>query len=91
MPEHVSLYDFLSGAVAFGFLVCGSFFLKFWRRTRDELFIAFAIAFALLGAVQGTLALANIPSEERAPIYLFRLLAFVIILFAIFRKNRANA
>lgn len=91
MPEHVTLYDFLSGAVSFGFLVCGLFFLRFWRRTRDELFIAFALAFALLGIVQATLALANIPTEERAPIYLFRLLAFVIILFAIFRKNRASA
>lgn len=91
MPEHFTLYDFLSGAVSFGFLVCGLFFLRFWRRTRDELFIAFALAFALLGIVQATLALANIPTEERAPIYLFRLLAFVIILFAIFRKNRASA
>jgi uncharacterized membrane protein YoaK (UPF0700 family) len=91
MPEHVTLYDFLSGAVAFGFFVCGLFFLKFWRRTHDELFVAFALAFALLGAVQAALALSNIPTEERAPIYLFRLLAFVIILFAIFRKNRASA
>ena len=91
MPEHVTLYDFLSGAVSVGFLICGLFFLRFWRRTRDELFVAFAIAFALLGIVQATLALANIPTEERAPIYLFRLLAFVIILFAIFRKNRASA
>jgi hypothetical protein len=91
MPEHVTLYDFLSGAVSVGFLICGLFFLRFWRRTRDELFVAFAISFALLGIVQATLALANIPTEERAPIYLFRLLAFVIILFAIFRKNRANA
>ena len=91
MPEHVTLYDFLSGAVAFGFLVCGLFFLRFWRRTRDELFIAFALAFALLGIVQGALALSSIPTEYRGSIYLFRLLAFVIILFAIFRKNRANA
>jgi Family of unknown function (DUF5985) len=91
MPEHVSLYDFLSGAVAFGFLICGSFFLRFWRRTRDELFIAFALAFALLGTGQAILALGNIPTEERGSIYLFRLLAFVIILFAIFRKNRASA
>ena len=90
MPEHVSLYDFLSGAVSFGFLICGLFFLRFWRRTRDELFVAVALAFALLGAVQGVLALSSIPTEERAPIYLFRLLAFVIILFAIFRKNRAS-
>jgi hypothetical protein len=85
MPEHVTLYDFLSGAVSVGFLICGLFFLRFWRRTRDELFVAFAISFALLGIVQATLELANIPTEERAPIYLFRLLAFVIILFAIFR------
>jgi hypothetical protein len=91
MSEHVTLYDFLSGAVAFGFLVCGLFFLRFWRRTRDELFVAFALAFAVLGVVQAVLALANIPTEERGPIYLFRLLAFVIILFAIFRKNRAGA
>ena len=91
MPEHVSLYDFLSGAVAFGFLICGLFFLRFWRRTRDELFVAFAAAFTLLGIVQAVLALSNIPTEERGSIYLFRLLAFVIILFAIFRKNRASA
>jgi hypothetical protein len=91
MPEHVTSYDFLSGAVAFGFLICGLFFLKFWRRTRDELFIAFALAFALLGIGQAILALANIPTEERGSLYLFRLVAFVIILFAIFRKNRASA
>ena len=91
MPEHVTLYDFLSGAVAFGFGVCALFFLRFWRRTRDELFISFALAFALLGIVQAFLALSNIPTEERVSIYLFRLLAFVIILFAIFRKNRASA
>jgi len=91
MTEHITLYDFLSGAVAFGFAVCGLFFLRFWRRTRDELFIAFGLAFALLGIGQAVLALANIPTEERGSLYLIRLLAFVIILFAIFRKNRAHA
>lgn len=91
MTEHITLYDFLSGAVAFGFGVCGLFFLRFWRRTRDELFIAFGLAFALLGIGQAVLALANIPTEERGSLYLIRLLAFVIILFAIFRKNRARA
>jgi uncharacterized membrane protein YoaK (UPF0700 family) len=91
MPEIAALYEFLAGAVAFGFLACGLFFLRFWRRTRDELFIAFALAFALLGIVHAALALSNIPAEERGPIYLVRLLAFVIILFAIFRKNRASA
>ena len=79
------------GWLAFGFLVSGVFFLRFWRRTRDELFLAFALAFALLGLGQGLLALANIPTEQRASIYLFRLVAFALILFAIMRKNRSAA
>ena len=85
----MTLYDFLSGAVVLGFLVCGLFFLRFWRRTRDQLFLAFALAFALLGAGQGILALANIPTEERSSIYLIRLAAFAVILIAIVRKNRS--
>ena len=84
-----TLVNFLSGATAFGFLVCGLFFLRFWRRTRDPLFMAFALAFALLGIGQAVLALANIPTEERGSIFLFRLSAFALILFAILRKNRA--
>jgi hypothetical protein len=84
----VTLYDFLSGAVAFGFFTCALFFLRFWRRTREELFVAFALAFALLGTGQSILALGNIPTEERGAIYLIRLCAFLLILLAIFRMNR---
>ena len=88
----MTFYDFLSGAVAFGFFVCGLFFLRFWKRTRDSLFLAFALSFTLLGAGQSILALGNIPTEERGPIYLIRLAAFALILIAIIRKNRgANA
>lgn len=85
----MTLYDFLSGAAALGFFVCALFFLRFWRRTRDELFIAFALAFALLGTGQSVLALTNLPTEERGSLYLFRLGAFAIILWAIARKNRS--
>lgn len=85
----MTLVNFLSGATALGFLACGLFFLRFWRRTRDPLFMAFALAFALLGIGQAVLALANIPTEERGSIYLIRLSAFALILFAILRKNRA--
>ena len=91
MTDHITLYAVRSGAVACGYAVCALFFLRCWRRTRDELFIAFGLAFMLLGIGQAVLALANIPTEERGSLYLIRLLAFVIILFAIFRKNRANA
>jgi len=85
----MTLYEFLAGAITFGFLVCALFFLRFWQRTRDFLFQAFAIAFLLLGVVQGILALGNIPVEERSWVYAIRLAAFLLILFAIVRKNRA--
>lgn len=84
----MTLYDFLSGAVAFGFLVCGLYFIRYWNRSRDELFLSFALAFGLLGTGQAILALANIPTEERGSLYLFRLAAFLLILLAIYRKNR---
>ncbi len=90
MRDFVTLYDFLSGAVALGFFVCALFFLRFWRRTWDTLFLAFALAFVLMGIGQSVLALANIPTEERGSIYLFRLAAFAVIIFAIVRKNRES-
>jgi hypothetical protein len=84
----MTLYDFLSGAVALGFVVCALFFLRFWRRTRDGLFLYFGLAFLLLGTGQSVLALGNIPTEERGSVYLIRLLAFLLILVGIYRTNR---
>ena len=86
----MTLFDFLSGAITLGFLVAALFFLRFWRSTYDGLFLAFAVAFALLGLGQAVQALANIPQEERSYIYLIRLAAFVIIIAAVVRKNRAS-
>ena len=82
------LIDFLSGAVTFGFLVAGLFFLRFWRDSRDPLFLAFAFAFWLLGLNQALLAVTNIPFEERSWLYLIRLAAFALIIAAIALKNR---
>ena len=82
---------FLSGAVSALFLVAALFFLRFWKRTRDGLFLAFALAFFLLGVGQGLLTLAVVPDEERSFLYLVRLAAFALILAAIIRKNRRPA
>ena len=84
----MTLYDFLAGAVSLGFIICALFFLRFWKRTADALFLAFALAFGLLGLGQAILALANIPTEDRASIYLLRLAAFALILVAVLRKNQ---
>lgn len=82
------LVDFLSGAITFGLVIAGLFFLRFWKRTRDGLFIAFALAFWLLGLNQALLVFTDIPVEERSWLYLLRLAAFLLILVSIWRKNR---
>ena len=83
-----TLFDFLSGAITMGFLVAGFFFLRFWKRTRETLFLAFAAAFWLLGLGQALLSFTDIPVEERSWLYLLRLAAFSLILVSIWRKNR---
>jgi hypothetical protein len=84
-----TLISFLSGAITFGFVAAGLFFLRFWRRTGDGLFLAFALAFWLMGLAQALLALGEFPVEERSWVYLIRLAAFALILIAIARKNRS--
>ena len=84
------LIDFLSGAITLGFIIAGLFFVRFWRQTRDTLFISFAAAFWLLGIGQGLLSFTDIPVEERSWLYLLRLAAFLLILISIWRKNRRS-
>jgi hypothetical protein len=84
------LGPFLMGANTLGFMAAGVFFLRFWRRTRDGLFVAFSIAFFLLAANQALVALSGIPREEQSPIYLLRLAAFSLLIIAIVRKNMTS-
>jgi ABC-type thiamin/hydroxymethylpyrimidine transport system permease subunit len=81
----------ISGALVAGYLVAALFFLRFLRETGDRLFLAFAVAFAILAGQRTALAL--VPSSARSDtiIYGLRLLAFVLILLAIADKNRKNA
>jgi hypothetical protein len=82
------LNDFLGGAIVMGFSVAALLFLKFWRRTREGLFLAFAGSFLLLGLTQALLTLGAFYTEERSWLYLVRLAAFLLILFALWWQNR---
>ena len=53
---NIAQLSFLSGAVTMGYLAAALFFAKFWRKTRDSLFVMFSIAFALLALEQVILA-----------------------------------
>lgn len=86
----MTLLDFISGATTMGFCLAGLFFLRFWRNTGEFLFLAFALAFSLLGLAHALLTFSGMPVEERSWIYLIRLAAFLIIIGAIARKNLSS-
>jgi hypothetical protein len=79
----------IAGATVMGCIVVGLFFLRFWRNTRDRLFLFFSIAFWILAAHWTALALSEPDYEFRPVLYSMRLAAFVLILLAIVDKNRA--
>jgi len=78
---------FAAGFLTMGFLTASAFFFRFWRRTGDDFFATFAVAFLLMAANQGIPVLLNIPNEEQAGMYLLRLAAYGAIIVAILRKN----
>jgi hypothetical protein len=82
------LQQFLSGAIVMGFAVACLLFLSYWRRTGQRLFLTFSASFLLLSVNYAWLALTNIPAEERSPLFLVRLLAFSLIIVAIFQSNQ---
>lgn len=81
----------LSGVLAAGLLVAALFFLRFWRESADRLFGLFAGAFALMGANALALGLTSPDNEFRVVLYGVRLLAFLLIFYAIFDKNRERS
>jgi hypothetical protein len=84
------MIEFMAGAVTLGFIVATLFFLRFWRKTSDRLFLAFAIAFALLALNQGIAQWLGAADERIGYTYLLRVLGFVLILGAIVDKNVAR-
>jgi hypothetical protein len=80
----------VSGAIVMGYGVAGLFFLRFWRETRDRLFLIFAGAFWILGLQRLALALSHNMVEDDTGLYLVRLFAFLLILGAIVDKNRSS-
>lgn len=84
------LQPFLLGTVVTACAMIGIHFVQAWKRTRDALFLSFAIAFWLFGANWGVLAILQL--EEGYPVvYLLRLLGFGIIIAGVIAKNRFRA
>jgi uncharacterized membrane protein HdeD (DUF308 family) len=78
---------FLLGVISTCSVLAGMFFLKFWRRTRDSLFLAFGIAFLVEGINRAVLLDLSNPNQGHPLTYVVRLLASLIILAGILHKN----
>jgi hypothetical protein len=78
--------SFLQGAIAMCFALAGLFFLRFWRDTRDRLFLLFALSFWIQSFTRLGLSLIGQP-DDSAYWYLIRLGAFLLIVAAIAMKN----
>ena len=77
----------LLGAIAAASFTAAIFFLRFWRDTGDLLFVAFAIFFIVEGINRIVLSYMPHPNEGGPGIYIARLVALVLLLGSIARKN----
>jgi hypothetical protein len=81
---------YLSGMVTAGFMACGLFFARFWWRSRDLLFLAFAAAFWLLALNTALVVVVTGSDENKSWFYLLRVAAYVLIAIAVIRKNSGD-
>jgi hypothetical protein len=80
--------QFLWGMLTMGSLVAALLLLRFWRVTRDRLFLFFAAAFATMALNWVGLSVIDPALELRHFVYLLRFCAFVLLIAGIVDKNR---
>ncbi len=76
------------GLAAMGSAVVALVFLRFWHQSRDRFFLYFAAAFALTAVERMPEAFSPGLRDEQPWLYGMRLLAYGLIVFAIWQKNR---
>lgn len=81
---------FLLGVIATCSFAAGLYFLRFWRDTRDSLFLNFALAFFIEAGNRAAMMFFARPNEASPWVYLVRAFAFLLIVAAIVQKNRRS-
>jgi hypothetical protein len=84
----VRLVPFVLGAIAMASLAVSLFFVRFYRETRDPLFLFFAAAFGVEAINRSVLAFQATPNEASPYLYIMRAFGYSLILVGIYRKNR---
>jgi uncharacterized membrane protein HdeD (DUF308 family) len=84
---HPKLDLFILGYIAAASVFATLFFVRFWKQTRDFLFLAFALFFAIQGGTRVMSLFSAEPNITVGWVYGLRLLAVSLIVVAILRKN----
>ncbi|KFE71084.1 DUF5985 family protein [Hyalangium minutum] len=90
MNTFLTVKTMMSGGLVMACVACAVFFLRFWKSSRDRLFAFFALAFGVMALNWLSLALLQVDDERRHYLYVVRLVSFLLILYAIWDKNRAG-
>jgi len=81
---------FLLGAIFIESVAAGLFFIRFWRSTRDILFLAFSVFFLVEALDRFTLLFSDRPNEGSLGMRLFRLAALIFLVAVIAHRNYAS-
>jgi hypothetical protein len=81
---------FIWGVLTTESAMAALFFLRFWRLSGERLFLYFALAFVAMAVNWVGLSAVDPAFELRHFVYLFRLLAFVLIIAGIVDRNRRS-
>lgn len=88
--DALTLNPFLLGAISIANLVAALLFMRYWRSSRDRFFL-YLVASFLLEAINRAATAIEPAIEGEAPAhYVVRLVAYLLILLAIWEKNRAR-
>lgn len=79
---------FLLGVISTLSLVSAAFFIRFWRKTREWLFLAFGFAFLIEGLNRMSFLSLDDPQGGNIVAYSIRLVSYLLILAAIAHRNR---
>lgn len=90
MNTFLTVKTMMNGGLVMACVACAVFFLRFWKSSRDRLFAFFSLAFAVMALNWLSLALLQVDDERRHYLYVVRLVSFLLILYAIWDKNRAG-
>ncbi len=82
------LAQMLTGAIAVSSFLVGLFFFRFWRNSKDRFFLLFALSFWIEALDRLALGLSGEASESQPLIYCGRVIAYGLIVVAIWQKNR---